>query len=527
MLFGILTLITALAIAGVAAWFSIAGLMAIFSAAAMPIAVMAGTLEVGKLLTASWLYRYWNDTSLMLKSYLCIAVAILMLITSMGIFGYLSKAHLDQAGASGDAFAIVERLDGKIAREENKIGILEQRIAGLQTGGGLDVSTSIQQQETIRDGAWDRVQGDIEYAQGQIQSIRDQLVIDLDAQDNKLKPLDRIVDSYAEQGTVTTETDGGGLFRSAETETVDNVAKANEVRLSQKAERDAISTEKDKLRTSAQRDINSQQANIDKYRSQAQTVIDRANAEVNSLRSSSSEDQDGILIKIDDYNNQIDTIYNGLIEIKDEKFLAESEVRELEKEVGPIKYVAQLMFGGDSEDLLDKAVQVFILLLVFVFDPLAVMLVIAANQTLLRYGIDLEKTGPEGDSNGNPSSNSNATLATTTSAGDDKIHREDNEDGIDSGTERSDTISNVPVQSVRAVDNEQGKHPQPSSVDDAAIAKAESAALQKELRQLKKDLKKKPKEVIVEKDMNVRLEAPKSILNLEKKLNKRLGKDDR
>jgi hypothetical protein len=525
MLFGILTLITALAIAGVAAWFSIAGLMAIFSAAAMPIAVMAGTLEVGKLLTASWLYRYWNDTSLMLKSYLCIAVAILMLITSMGIFGYLSKAHLDQAGASGDAFAIVERLDGKIAREENKIRILEQRIAGLQTGGGLDVSTSIQQQETIRDGAWDRVQGDIDYAQGQIQSIRDQLVIDLKAQDDKLIPLDNIVDSYASQGTVTTETDGGGIFRSAETETVDNVAKANEVRLSQKAERDAISSEKNNLRQIAQRDINSQQANIDKYRSQAQTVIDRANAEVNSLRSSSSEDQDGILIKIDDYNNQIDTIYNGLIGIKDEKFLAESEVRELEKEVGPIKYVAQLMFGGDSEDLLDKAVQVFILLLVFVFDPLAVMLVIAANQTLLRYGIDLEKTGPEGDSNGNPSSNSNATLATT--AGYSKIHGEDNEDSIDSGTERSDTISNVHVQSVRAVDNEQGKHPQPSSVDDAAIAKAESAALQKELRQLKKDLKKKPKEVIVEKDMNVRLEAPKSILNLEKKLNKRLGKDDR
>ena len=364
MLFGILTLITALAIAAVAAWFSIAGLMAIFSAAALPIAVMAGTLEVGKLLTASWLYRYWDDTSLMLKSYLCIAVFILMLITSMGIFGYLSKAHLDQAGASGDAFAIVERLEGQIAREENKIGILETRIASLQTGGGLDVSSSIQQQETIRDGAWDRVQGDIEYAQGQIQSIRDQLVIDLKAQDDKLKPLDRIVDSYADQGTVTTETDGGGLFRSAETETVDNVAKANEVRLSQKAERDAISTEKDKLRRSAQRDINSQQANIDKYRGQAQNTIEAANNEINGLRDSSSEDQDGILLKIDDYNNQIDNIYDGLIEIKDEKFTAESEVRELEKEVGPIKYVAQLLYGGDGEELLDKAVQVFILLLV-------------------------------------------------------------------------------------------------------------------------------------------------------------------
>jgi len=97
MLFGLLTLLTALAIAGVAAWFSIAGLMAIFSAAALPIAIMAGTLEVGKLLTASWLYRYWNETSIALKAYLSSAVFILMIITSMGIFGYLSKAHLDQA----------------------------------------------------------------------------------------------------------------------------------------------------------------------------------------------------------------------------------------------------------------------------------------------------------------------------------------------------------------------------------------------------------------------------------------------
>ena len=394
MLFGILTLITALAIAGVAAWFSIIGLMSIFSAAAMPIAVMAGVLEVGKLLTASWLYRYWDETGILLKTYLSVAVAVLMLITSMGIFGYLSKAHLDQAGESGDAFAIVERLEGKIAREENKIDILEDRIAGLQTGGGLDVSSSIQQQETIRDGAWDRVQGDIDYAQGQIQSIRDQLVIDLKAQDGKLIPLDKIVDSYANQGTVTTETDSGGIFRSAETETVDNVALANEVRLGQKAERDAISDEKDNLRQIAQRDINSQQANIDKYRAQAQTVIDNANKEINSLRENSSQDQDGILIKIDDYNEQIDTIYDDLIIIKDEKFEAESTVRELEKEVGPIKYVAQLVYGDDSATVLDKAVRLFILLLVFVFDPLAVILIIAANQTLLRYGINLESKGP-------------------------------------------------------------------------------------------------------------------------------------
>ena len=522
MLFGILTLLTALAIAGVAAWFSIAGLMAIFSAAALPIAVMAGTLEVGKLLTASWLYRYWNETTLALKTYLSIAVAVLMLITSMGIFGYLSKAHLDQAGASGDAFAIVERLDGKIAREENKINILEERIAGLQTGGGLDVSATIQQQENIRDGAWDRVQGDIDYAQGQIQSIRDQLVIDLKAQDDKLIPLDKIVDSYASQGTVTTETDGGGIFRSAETETVDNVALANEVRLGQKAERDAISDEKDNLRQIAQRDINSQQANIDKYRAQAQTVIDNANQEITSLRDSSSQDQDQILVKIDDYNNQIDDIYDGLIEIKDEKFEAESEVRTLEKEVGPIKYVAQLLFGGDSEDLLDKAVQVFILLLVFVFDPLAVMLVIAANQTLLRYGINLEKTGPE---DGDTTSQPNTEPTTPSTSGTGETISEGNSE--DTAEHRGTTDNDLHLQQQRTtgdIDSEKSDN-KPSAVDDAATAMAESA-LQERIKKLEKDLKKKPKEVIIEKDVEVNLKVPKSIQNLEKKLSKRLGKDD-
>ena len=371
MLFGILTLITALAIAGVAAWFSIAGLMAIFSAAAMPIAVMAGTLEVGKLLTASWLYRYWNETSFALKAYLSTAVFVLMIITSMGIFGYLSKAHLDQASESGDAFAIVERIDGQIGREENKISILEDRILGI--GGSVDVSESIKQQEEIRDGAWDRVKGDIEYAQGQINQLRDQLAV-----------LDKAVNDLREKGVEVVTLDEGGAFRSAETEKIDYVAQATELFESQKGQRDSI-----------QADINKQQDNIDKYRAQAQKVIDDANAEINRLRNSNTEQQDANLIKIDDYNGQIDAIYVTIATLKDEKYEAESVVRTLEKEVGPIKYVAQLLFGGDSEDLLDKAVQVFILMLVFVFDPLAVMLVIAANQTLLRYGINLEKTGPD------------------------------------------------------------------------------------------------------------------------------------
>ena len=175
MWFGLLTLFTALAIAGVAAWFSIAGLMIFFGGMPLSIAIMAGTLEVGKLLTASWLYRYWNETSIALKTYLSSAVIVLMLITSAGIYGYLAKASSDVSSDGAIAFAEVERIDGQIAREENKIDILEDRI--LSVGGSVDVSESIRQQETIRDGAWDRVQGDIDFANGQIVSLRAELTI--------------------------------------------------------------------------------------------------------------------------------------------------------------------------------------------------------------------------------------------------------------------------------------------------------------------------------------------------------------
>ena len=372
MLFGILTLLTALAIAGVAAWFSIVGLMTFFQGAAMSIAIMAGTLEIGKLVTVSWLYRYWSETSLLVKTYLSTAVLFLMLITSIGIFGYLSKAHQEVSGSSADAFAIVDRLDGQILREENKINLLEDRIASLQTGGGLDVSSSIQQQVAIRDGAWERVQGDIDFANGQIDRLRDQL-----------GTLDKAVNDLRSKGIEVIETDAGGTFRRAETETIDYVSQANSLFLSQKEQRDGIKA-----------DIDKQQDNIDKYRDQAQTDINSANKEINRLRDNSSANQDDTLEKIDEFNEDIDNIYENIVLIKDEKFEAQQIVRDIEKEVGPIKYVAELVYGKSDEATLDTAIRLFIILLVVVFDPLAVMLLIAANQTLLRYGINLESSGP-------------------------------------------------------------------------------------------------------------------------------------
>ena len=131
MLFGILTLLVGLAISVVAAWYSIVGLMAIFAAAKIPIAIMGAVLEGGKLLTASWLYQYWDKTNALLKSYFTIAVVVLMFITSMGIFGFLSKAHMDQTLTVGDNSLLIERIDRKIDREKVKITDAETVVAQL------------------------------------------------------------------------------------------------------------------------------------------------------------------------------------------------------------------------------------------------------------------------------------------------------------------------------------------------------------------------------------------------------------
>jgi uncharacterized protein YqgV (UPF0045/DUF77 family) len=479
MWFGLLTLFTALAIAGVAAWFSIAGLMIFFGGMPLSIAIMAGVLEVGKLLTASWLYRYWNETSFALKTYLSSAVIVLMLITSAGIYGYLSKAASDVSSDGAVAFAEVDRLNGQIAREENKIDIIEDRI--LSIGGSVDVSESIIQQETIRDGAWQRVQGDIDYAQGQIDRLRDQLAV-----------LDKAVNDLRNKGVEIVTTDEGGLFTGDTTEKIDYVAQANE-----------LYTQQEQQRADIKVDIDKQQANIDSYRLQAQKTIDDANAEINRLRNSSQSAQDDNLIKIDDFNNQIDGIYDVIALLKDEKFEAESKVRDLEREVGPIKYVAELLYGASDQSVMDKAIRIFILLFVFVFDPLAVMLLIAANQTLLRYGINLESTGPE-----KPDPNL------------DPNDPDDRQEILD--TLNPDKLPDVEdLKAFKEMQKEQA-----SAAEDAAKAMAESASqkkradeIEKALSLLEKKYKKtlkalddKPKEVIIEKEVEKIVEVPVEVI---------------
>ena len=388
-----LTLLTALTISGVAIFYSVSGLAAIFSAAVIPIIIMGGVLEVSKLVTAVWLHKYWGIATWWLKTYLSIAVLVLMLITSIGIFGFLSKAHDTASGNATEAIATVNRIDGQIAREENRIQILEDRIAGLNSGDGFDVSSSITQQQEIINGARGAVQADIDYNQTQITAINERLDRDLQAletsltadikvQTDKLIPLDELVASYRD------EEDSGFINRT------DNRGEAERVLQEQKPERDAIAAEITRLRDSA-RDRESElrreasvavreaQGNINDYRAQTQSTVDAATAEINRLREQSNSSQDDDLAQIDEWNITIDNIYNTIDSLRDEKFESEQAVRLVESEVGPIRYIAEFFTGTEDADasLLETAVSWLIMVIIFVFDPLAVLLLIASQYT--------------------------------------------------------------------------------------------------------------------------------------------------
>ena len=121
MIFGYFTLFVALIISAVAAYYSIVGLTAIFSAAVIPIVIMGASLEVGKVTAAVWLKLNWHRANLTYKLYLVPALIFLMLLTSMGIFGFLSKAHSDQSLVSGDVQAKISVYDEKIRTAKDNI----------------------------------------------------------------------------------------------------------------------------------------------------------------------------------------------------------------------------------------------------------------------------------------------------------------------------------------------------------------------------------------------------------------------
>ena len=150
MFLSVLLLIVAVIISAVAAYYSIAGLITIFAAAVVPVIVMASVLEFAKVLTAAWFSHNWKRINFFLKSYLTFAVIVLMLITSLGIFGFLSKAHIQQTADAKENVAQIEIVTDNIERKENEISDWQDEIVKIENSG-LEKNTEINEQITIEE----------------------------------------------------------------------------------------------------------------------------------------------------------------------------------------------------------------------------------------------------------------------------------------------------------------------------------------------------------------------------------------
>ena len=249
MLFGYFTLFVALLIEIVGAYYSVTGLAAIFSGAIIPILIMGGSLELGKVVAAVWLKNNWERASIQYKLYLLPAVAVLMLITSMGIFGFLSKAHNDQNLVSGDVVA-------KIAVYDEKIKTAKENI---------------------------------------------------DANRKALKQMDESVDQV--------------MGRSTDEKGADKAV---------------------------------------------------------ALRRAQQKERGRLIAEIETYQKTVSSL-------NEERAPIAAEVRKVEAEVGPIRYIAALIYGDNpDENMLERSVRWLIILLITVFDPLAVLMLIAANLTQMK-----------------------------------------------------------------------------------------------------------------------------------------------
>lgn len=389
MLFPIITFFVAIAIAIIAAWFSIAGLMAIFSAAAIPVALMAGSLEVGKLVAASWVYRNWKRAPFLLKSYLTAATVILMFITSMGIFGFLSKAHLEQSAQMTQGGAQVEQFVSEIASKEEDISALTQKVKDLQSQSS-DNTASIQAQidaeQARKDQAYARIQPAIDEQNAIIEREQSGASPEVQVLNRKIEQIDlelSQIEKYIEtneiaklQALVGVKADGNYGSQTA--------AAVERFKQQKMDEKNTLLTSIANAQSNAdQSKIDAARAEITRLRSLAEQEVAASQATIDNLRSqlanASTVDNSAEIEKV---QAQIDTENAELKTMRDEKFALETEIRKLEAEVGPIKYIAELVYGNTERSTIDEAVRWLIIVFIFVFDPLAVLLLIAANFSL-------------------------------------------------------------------------------------------------------------------------------------------------
>ena len=380
MIFGILTLITALAISAVAIYYSVAGLVAIFAAAAIPILIMGTTLEIAKLVTAVWLHKYWDRATWWLKTYLSISVVVLMFITSMGIFGFLSKAHIEQTSASEESIARVETIQKELDRQDVLVARAEDRIVQLEdTDSGVDagIQQQIDTEQTRIDSAYTRIQPAIAEQNVIIANVTALFQSELDKIDAELDKLQSYIDAGdipKAQGMIGAKADGAYGPKTAQAFTDFQDAK--------KVDRGEWIQ---KLQDAAQSPtVIAARAEITRLRSRAEQQIANSNTLINRLRTQlgNTTTADTVQGDIDAQQARIATAATLIDGLTEEKIQLEAEYRKLEAEVGPIKYIAEFVYGEAADkNMLEEAVKWVIIVIIFVFDPLAVLLLLAAQYT--------------------------------------------------------------------------------------------------------------------------------------------------
>ena len=351
MFIAFLTLLSALSISGVAIFYSVIGLATIFPGAFWPVVIMGSVLEVGKLVTASWLYRNWKHTRWLLKTYLTIAVVVLSLITSMGIFGFLSKAHLEQNLAEDTVTQRIEIINGKIESEKTYIkrqnAVIERAEKNLNRSTTSNTDAINIEKESLKD-AEDKFKTLLTVETNTIENLN-----------NRLKQLDKDVSDVL--------TSNKSFFNEEKA--------AADLKASQKEERASID-----------KGISEAQSRIDILKSDYAKDTAVIQARIDKLREGTSDSKVGVEAQIETAENNILKAQNNIDDLIIEREPLESKMIKLEAEVGPVKYIASLVvdWGVTTEVDTSEAVRWVILIIIFVFDPLAVLLLVAANQSLIR-----------------------------------------------------------------------------------------------------------------------------------------------
>jgi biopolymer transport protein ExbB/TolQ len=385
-MFNYLTLFSALFISGVAIYYSVAGLAAIFAASVIPVIIMGTSLEVGKLVVAVWLHKNWNNAVWWLKYYLSAAVLILMFITSMGIFGYLSKSHVEQTAASSESQAQIERIESNIARQKAVIVRSNEKINGYETNGST-VDSSIQaqidkEQERINN-AYKRIQPQVDQQMSTIKREDEKLEKELQPYKDQMYAITKVLEDLQNainngeirkaQGIVGTNTDGAYG--------PDTARKVELFRTKQKEKIAKLLEESKQIRLRPNTAKEQAQASIVKINKSVQREIEKSNELIERLRlkigQSQQTDIEGLILAEQNKIKQANVELDKLLE---NKFQIDADYRKLEAEVGPIKYIAEFIYNDEADkNLLEEAVRWVIVVIIFVFDPLAVLLLIASQ----------------------------------------------------------------------------------------------------------------------------------------------------